>query len=299
MNIAVLFAMHDRAVERCAQSGLDLSTVLLTNGVAVSDRLARELAARGIAVMVSLDGLGEAHDVQRPTVAGRPSSALVVRSIDRLIAAGVPPHLSITITARNVDGIAAVVRFALERHLTFSFNFFRDNACASGFADLQFEERAMIDGLRAAFRVIEELLPPWSVLGSVLDRGQLLQPRQRSCGVGDDYVVVDQNGRIAKCHMDLESTLGDVRTTDPVLAIRNDGVGIRNLLVDEKEGCRDCTWRNWCAGGCSVATFRATGRFDVRSPNCSIYKTIYPEAILLEGRRVLRYAEAATAKAGQ
>jgi uncharacterized protein len=39
-----------------------------------------------------------------------------------------------------------------------------------------------------------------------------------------------------------------------------------------------------------VATFRATGRFDVRSPNCNIYKTIYPEALLLEARRVLKYA---------
>jgi hypothetical protein len=36
-----------------------------------------------------------------------------------------------------------------------------------------------------AYAVIEEQLPPWSVLGSVLDRGQLLQPRQRACGVGD------------------------------------------------------------------------------------------------------------------
>ncbi len=289
LNTAVLFAMHDHAVARCTQSGLGLSTVLLSNGVAISERLARELAAREIAVMVSLDGMGAAHDAQRPTLSGRPSSAMVLRSIDRLIQAGLPPHISITITSRNVDAIAPVVRFALERDLTFSFNFFRDNACAAGFANLQYEEKAMIEGLRQAYAVIEELLPPWSVLGSVLDRGQLLQPRQKACGVGDDYVVVDQNGRIAQCHMDLGTTIGDVRTMDPVRAVRDDGA-IKNLLVDDKEGCRDCTWRYWCAGGCSMATFRATGRFDVRSPNCNIYRTIYPEAVILEGRRLLKFA---------
>jgi len=95
-----------------------------------------------------------------------------VRSIGRLVAANLAPHISITITSRNVRDVAPVVRFALDRGLTFSSNFFRDNACA---ADLQHEESEMTAGLRAAYSVIEELLPPWSVLDSVLDRGQLLQ----------------------------------------------------------------------------------------------------------------------------
>jgi uncharacterized protein len=290
MNSGVVFGLHDRAVGRCDEHGLALSAVLLTNGVAISDRAAAELAARGIAVMVSLDGIGAAHDVQRPTRSGRPSFALVERSIERLRSAGIAPHLSITITARNVADIAPVVGFALDRQLTFSFNFFRDNACAAGVVDLQYEERAMIDGLRTAFAEIEHRMPPWSVLGSVLDRGQLLQPRQRACGVGQDYAVVDQSGRIAQCHMELGSTLGDIRDIDPVSAVRARSAPIKNLLVDDKMGCRDCTWRHWCAGGCSLATFRATGRFDVRSPNCRIYKAIYPEAIRLEGLRILAYS---------
>ncbi len=225
-----------------------LKHLLLSNGVAISERLAGHLARREVAVTVSLDGIGAAHDAQRPTLGGRPSFAMVQRSIDRLRAAGIGPHLSIKITGRNVADVAPVVRFALERELTFSFNFFRDNACSAGTTDLQFEEQAMIDGLRAAFAVIEEMLPPWGVLGSVLDRGQLLQPRQKACGVGDDYVVVDQHGRIAQCHMELGTTLGDVRRVDPVRAVRGESAPIRNLLVDDKAGCRHCIWRHWCSG---------------------------------------------------
>ena len=41
-----------------------------------------------------------------------------------------------------------------------------------------------------------------------------------------------------------------------------------------------------------MATFRATGRYDVKSPNCGIYKAIYPEALRLEGLRILKYASA-------
>lgn len=291
LNTDVLIGLHDYAADRCAESGLTLSAVILSNGVALGDRLVAALLARDIRVMISLDGLGAAHDAQRPTLGGKPSSALVVRTIDRLLAAGLVPHISVTITNRNTGGIADVIRFAIERELTFSLNFFRDNECAATFDDLRYEEQALLDGLSGAFAVIEELMPRWSVLGSVLDRGQLLAPRRRSCGVGDDYVVIDQNGGIAKCHMELGTVVGHVREADPVSAVRNSGIGIRNLLVEDKAGCRDCTWRHWCSGGCAAATFRATGRFDVRSPNCGIYKAIYPQAVRLEGLRVLRYAD--------
>jgi uncharacterized protein len=290
LNAAVLLDLHHYAQERCDAAGLTLSAVLLSNGVAIGKDLAAALKDHGIRIMISLDGIGEAHDAQRPTLGGKASSALVLRTIGRLLETGLSPHISITITSRNVDAVAPVVRFALEHDLTFSFNFFRDNECSAGFADLQYEEQAMLRGLDAAFAAIEENLPRWSVLGSVLDRGQLLAPRRRSCGVGDDYVVIDQRGGIAKCHMEIGDTVGDVRTTDPVLAVRDGSRGIRNLLVEDKQGCRDCTWRHWCSGGCAAATFRATGRFDVRSPNCDIYRTIYPKAVRLEGLRLLRHA---------
>ena len=67
-------------------------------------------------------------------------------------------------------------------------------------------------------------------------------------------------------------------------------VGPLTSSSDEKEGCRACTWRYSCSGGCTIATFRATGRYDVKSPNCNIYKAIYPAALRLEGLRLLKYA---------
>ena len=290
LNRDLVLRLDGYARSRAAGLGLRFDAVLLSNGLRLSSAFVDVLKASGVKIMISLDGVGAAHDAQRPTVAGKPSFISVERTIRRLCAVGHPPHLSVTITARNAAGIADVVRFALEAGLTFSLNFFRDNECAASFADLRYSEAAMIDGMRAAFKVIEENLPPWSVLGSVLDRGQLLQPRQRPCGVGQDYVVIDHEGKVAKCHMEIERTLGDVFRDDPVQLVRNDTRTTLNLLVDEKEGCRDCSWKYWCSGGCPVATFRASGRYDVKSPNCGIYQAIYPEALRLEGLRLLKYA---------
>lgn len=290
LNHRLMTRMHAHARTLAARHGLRLDAVLLSNGVALPPWLITTLKAEEIRVMISIDGLGAEHDAQRPLTGGRPSFTFVRRTIDRLLERGHAPHLSITITNRNAGGVADVVRFALDHDLTFSLNFFRDNECATGFPDLRYEEATMISGLLKAFAVIEERLPRWSVLGSILDRGQLLRPRRRPCGVGQDYVVIDQRGRVAKCHMTIGDTLGDVAGDDPLRLVRDDRTSVRNLAVEEKEGCRACTWRHWCSGGCPVATFRATGRYDVKSPNCGIYKAIYPHALRLEGLRLLKYA---------
>ena len=282
LNHGLMLGLHAHARALTAQHGLALDATLLSNGVALRPTLIEALRSEGIRVMISLDGVGARHDAQRPFVRGH----------------GHPPHISITITSRNAAGLADVVRFALDRDLTFSLNFFRDNDCAESFSDLQYEEQAMVAALLDAFGVIEEHLPRWSVLGSILDRGQLLQPRQHSCAVGQDYVVVDQRGGIAKCHMEIERTLGDVFSDDPLQLVRRDLTTVQNLPVEEKEGCRDCPWRYWCSGGCAVATFKATGRYDIKSPNCNIYKAIYPQALRLEGLRLLKHAIPAATNAG-
>ncbi|HEV2451989.1 MAG TPA: radical SAM protein [Streptosporangiaceae bacterium] len=290
LNHRLVASLHAYARELAAARGLRLYATLLSNGVTLPPAFVETLKAGGIRVMISLDGLGDQHDAQRPFASGKPSFHRVERTIAQLVEQDHAPHLSVTITNRNAGGVADVVRFALERNLTFSLNFFRDNDCAASFPDLRYEEQVMISALLDAFGVIEEFLPPWSVLGSVLDRGQLLQPRQRSCGVGQDYVVIDQRGRVAKCHMEIEKTLGDVFSDDPLRLVRRDNTTALNLAVEEKEGCRGCTWRYWCSGGCTVATFRATGRYDIKSPNCHIYQAIYPQALRLEGLRLLKYA---------
>lgn len=290
LNHRLVVALHAHAVRLAAHSGLRLHATLLSNGVRLPGSLIRFCRDEGIRVMISLDGLGAQHDIQRPFANGKPSFQFVERTIGELIRLGHPPHLSVTITSRNMSGIPDVVRFALERDLTFSLNLFRDNDCAAAFDDLRYEEHAMISALLSTFRVIEDFIPSWSVLGSILDRGQLLQPRQRSCGVGQDYVVIDQRGQVAKCHMEIERTIGSIFSADPLQLARGNLKTALNLPVEEKEGCKECMWRYWCSGGCSVATFRATGRYDVKSPNCNIYKAIYPQALRLEGLRLLKYA---------
>ena len=287
-----VFQIHDYAVDASRNHKLDVQAVILSNGTLFKENAIEGLKRRGIKVMVSLDGLGREHDAQRPFRGGQSSAARVIENIDRLMEKGLPPHLSITISDRNCDTIGEVIDFALARNLTFSLNFYRENDCSAAFPELQYSEKKMIDGLLKAFQKIEQNLPSWSVAGCILDRGQLITPQEQSaCGVARDYMVIDHHGRISKCHMEMDQVIADVDHPNPLRMMRQASIGVQNPAVDEKEGCRDCEWRYWCTGGCPVATYRATGRYDIKSPNCNIYKAIYPAAVRLEGLRLLKLAK--------
>jgi uncharacterized protein len=103
--------------------------------------------------------------------------------------------------------------------------------------------------------------------------------------------VFDQHGQIAKCQMHILNPITNIAVHDPLTVLQSDKEDIQNLPVEEKEGCKTCEWRHWCTGGCPLTTHWVTGRYDVKSPNCNIYKTLFPEVLRLEGLRILKYSE--------
>jgi uncharacterized protein len=176
----------------------------------------------------------------------------------------------------------------LERGLYFNLNFFHDNECASPFSDLHLQNERLVTALNQAFDVMEENLPDYNLIDTLIDRAQFDRPHDKTCSVGDSYMVIDHRGHVAKCQMEIERPVTTIYAEDPLAIIRLDQVGVQNISVDEKEGCRDCEWKYWCAGGCPLHTYRATGRYDVKSPYCQVYKAIYPRVLRLEGLRLLK-----------
>lgn len=293
LNFPLVLSLHDYAQQRAVHFGLELEGVLLSNGVMWTDTMIKALHHRNLRLMISLDGVGEYHDTQRPFINGRGSWYFVERSLDKLAATDLRPSISITLSNRNLEGLPQVVKYVLHRQLPFTINFYRENECSASLIDLSYQDEQIIAAMKEAFAVVEEHLPPYSLLGTLVDRARLDGLHDRPCGVGHSYMVIDQNGGVAKCQMEIEQTITDISVSDPLSILRNSPVGVQNNSVDEKEGCRDCTWRYWCAGGCPALTYRVTGRFDVKSPNCHIYQTLFPEVLRLEGLRLLKYSSIA------
>ncbi|MBU2609695.1 MAG: radical SAM protein [Chloroflexi bacterium] len=291
LRFPLVIELHQYAQALAEQYGLSLDGVVLSNGTLLTTEIVEALKTAGIRLMISLDGQGDYHDRHRRYASGRGSSADVAESIELALAHGLMPNISITISPRTVDGLPEVIAWVLERDLPFNLNFYRENEHSVSHADMRLDEERIINGMLAAYKVIEANLPRHSLLPSLVDRANLASPHLRTCGIGENYLVFDSRGRVSKCQMKMDKPVADVSTPDPLSVVRADQLGVQNISVEEKEPCRDCQWRYWCTGGCPLETYRVTGRYDVKSPNCTIYQALFPEVLRLEGLRLLKYQD--------
>jgi uncharacterized protein len=289
LNLPLVEEAYRYAQARAAADEIAVRGVVLSNGVGLTRHKLQRIHDLGLRLMISLDGPQAFHDAQRPTIHGQGTYKATIASIERAREMGIGLTVSVTITGASVAGLPEVVAWLLDREIHFTLNFYRENDCSASFGALKLEEQTLIDGMRSAYRAIEADLPRYSLLNCLLDRANLGAAHSRTCAVGDNYLVIDHGGNIAKCQMEIERPVTSVWAADPLQVIRLDATGAQNVPVEQKEGCRDCAWRYWCAGGCAIATFRATGRYDIRSPNCAIYQALYPDVLRLEGLRLLRY----------
>ncbi len=292
LRFPLILDLHRYAQQKSEQHSLPLDGVVITNGTLLTAAMVQQLKASGLRLTISLDHAPTLPHVnsQRAYPDGRDASADVMCGIDAALQGGLTPDISITVSGRNVAQLPELLEWVLARDLPFSLNFYRENACSAGFTDLRLDEDRFIAGMLAAYKVIESHLPQRSLLASLADMANFAAPHLRRCSVGHSYLVFDPAGRVSKCQMQIEQPVADINSDDPLGVVRAAQHGIQNLTVDEKAGCQDCQWKYWCAGGCPLETYRATGRYDVKSPHCAIYKALYPQVLRLEGLRLLKYA---------
>jgi uncharacterized protein len=284
LQFRLIRSIHARARQLAQATGLQLQGVVLSNGTTLRPADADWLLENNVRLMVSLDGVGRQHDLMRPTKDGGSSFAALSQAVDKLLLPrGIHPFASITISRWNVDGVAEAVRWALERELPVSLNFYRQTQSAPG--DLALEETAIINGMLAAYAVFEEVLPTRPFLNGLLDRVQM-DAHLQTCGVGMNYLVITHEGKLAQCQMHQEQSTASIADKD-WLPVLNHG-WIHNLPVDDKDECQVCLYRYRCSGGCPLETYRASGRWNAKNPNCQIYKALLPAALRLEGLRLLK-----------
>jgi uncharacterized protein len=285
-----VISLHQYAQSLAQGNNITLDGIILSNGTLLNMSVIESLKQTGLRLMISLDGIDETSNYQRRFENGNETASLVCRKIDLALQAGLKPEISTTITNTNVSGLANLTNWLIDRDLRFSFNFYRENPYSTGLSQLDLCQSEFLSGFIDALNVISARLPRHSLLNSLADRARLSIPHLKTCSVGQNYMVITPDGKIAKCQMDMEHVITDIGMPDPLADIQHDQAGIQNLSVEDKAECHGCTWEYWCCGGCSLAAYRSTGRYTGRSPSCSVYKIIFPLILRLEGLRLLQQA---------
>jgi len=274
LNLPLVRLLHKQAQTLAENCGLELRETLITNGVVLTDAFLDWVAAVGLRLAVSLDLSPQVHDAHRPASNGQGTFDQVRRNVERAVAWGIAPHLSITLDGTENPTHIDAVALALAADLPFNLNFVRP---APPTLD------RLVATLQAIFACIESNLPRYSLL-AILDRANFSHPHYHPCSAGLSYIVVDHQGRISPCQMELGRPVGDLHAADDPLETLK--AAFPNPSVEKRADCTSCPWRYGCAGGCPWLARQTGGT----APYCAVYKSLYPELIRLEGLRLLRWA---------
>lgn len=282
----VIPQLHRYACDHAASLNIDIRGVVLSNGTLLTKEIAETITSLNIGLALSLDALGSMSSPPRPYADGRDSTVDVVRAVDLAQATGMRLSLMVTVGGQSSEDLAAVVAFALARHLPFSLNFARPHGRTSVSPA---DSEQLIKAMLRAYQEIETALPHRSLLATLLDRANLSAPHAHACGAGTSSLVFDWEGRVGDCQMRIYSPLVAAGNHDPLIAIASHPNRIHNISVGARSGCGPCLWRAWCAGGCPLATYHSSGRYDASSPFCTVYKALFPAVLRLEGLRLIAH----------
>jgi uncharacterized protein len=256
LNRPVIRAATRRAREIAGERGVRVTFSITTNGTRLTADDADFFEEHGFAVTVSLDGVGAAHDGQRPFRSGRGSYERVIERVLPLLERQHRMQVSarVTVTPRNVDLQATLDAFvALGFH---SVGFSPLLRSPSGAGEMGSAELArMLDGMVACGEEFErravagERYPFANAVNALreIHRGT---HRPYPCGAGAGYLGVSASGELAACHRfvgDEDGALGDV-----LGGVDRDRQArwLHDRHVHRQEPCSSCWARYMCGGGC-------------------------------------------------
>lgn len=281
------------AREHSGRAGIKATFSLLSNGTLMREEVARYLAENRIAIAISLDGVESVNDKQRFYIDGRGSFSAVVRGIEILKQVNWKPSILITITDKNTGGLRELTNFLLRNSLNFRYSLIRDCNQMST-RNLFAASARYAEVLHRCFDDIEEwmLTKDWNFSVQFCDIN-LSRSVGRACGTGENFVAVDYNGNIALCQMMFNEPIGDINSNGIFEVMREQIVmpELRQKIVDEYSECNQCIWKNVCAGGCPVFTYKQFGKINTASPYCYAFRELIPRVVRLKGIKLIKEYE--------
>ncbi|NDU93011.1 MAG: SPASM domain-containing protein [Ferrovum sp.] len=272
--------------------------VILTNGTHLPPDLINYAADRKVRLSISLDGVQQWHDKNRPYANGQGSFCDVDRTIDVLLRRDVRPGISVTITKENVKGLTELAEYCVQRNLSFRFSPYR-RALTSP-EDLKSENNELIYELRRCYAWLEDHLPEPSLhcvhkFGDISFGG----PKVRVCKIGNTEAAIRTDGKVCLCQFDMENPIGDGLRSGILSTLKQQQRFVpTDNGVDRIPGCRDCQWRYICGGGCPLLTKNQYGEYRHPSPYCEVYKAVIPVLLRLHALQRIRSMQESSERIG-
>ena len=255
-NRTVLRSATEYAAHLAGQRSVHVSFSITTNGTLLTEEDGAFFERHGFAVTVSLDGLREAHDLQRPFKHGGGSFEQIISRVRPLLAAQRQMQVSVraTITPGNLR-----LRESLDYFLGIGFH-------SVGFSpllrspggrgemescDLARLLEAMVDcGAEFERRVARGERYAFNNMVNAMRELHRGTHRPYPCGAGAGYLGVSADNELAACHRfvgEREGSMGNLREG---IDRERQNRWLAERHVHRQQPCAGCWARYLCSGGC-------------------------------------------------
>jgi len=255
-NRPVLRAATEYAASLAQDRGVNVTFSITTNGTLVTEEDAAFFERHGFAVTVSLDGLRETHDQQRPFKRGGGTFDVIMKRVEPLLAIQRQMQVSVraTVSPGNVK-----LRESLDYFLGIGFHsvgfspLLRSSAGSGemGSDDLAQLLEAMVEcGLEFERRLISGERYSFSNMVNAMRELHRGTHRPYPCGAGAGYLGVSADGELAACHRFVGDDQGAMGNLSSGINRERQSRWLAERHVNRQQPCAGCWARYLCSGGC-------------------------------------------------
>lgn len=256
INRMALRQTTEYAYEKAGRQDVTINFSVTTNGTLLTEDDARFFEQYGFSVTVSLDGLKEQHDSQRPTKGGKGSYDTILKNIRPLLDLQQKMQVAarVTVTPKNSRLASTLDEFIDMGFHSVGFSpLLRANDGNQEMDGQQLQEllQEMIAcGLKFEQAVLAGRRYPFLNMVNALKEIGKGTHRPYPCGAGAGYMGVSAEGELAACHRFVNEPRGRMGHigTGVDATLQNEWLASRH--VHEQSPCHQCWARYLCGGGC-------------------------------------------------
>ncbi|MDD3078880.1 MAG: radical SAM protein [Paludibacter sp.] len=260
-----------------------LDVAFVTNGYTLAEYVELLKTASIREVQVTLDGTQEIHDSRRYMKGKLPTFDKIVTGVDACLEAGININLRMVVDKENIDNLADLSRFAIDRGWTKSSLFktqigrnYELHFCNST-PDRLFDRATLYGHIYELMKkhpyIAEFYKPAYSIAKYISENGALPTPLFDSCPACKTEWAFDYTGTIYSCTATVGKKGEELGTFYPKVT-KNENIieewQSRDITTIEK--CKTCDVALACGGGCASVAKNKNGH--VNTPDCRPIKEL-------------------------
>lgn len=289
VNFSLLAEMVNYIKQKCCENNsLKAKFAITTNGI-MDEKTLNLLIENNFKISLSMDGLKEVQDFQRPLSNGKSSYDIVISNLKRFIQSNLDLKIRATVTKFSVskmaDTVSELAKYGVKK-IHFEPVTPGGRGCNSEDLLSPPNSEEFVDNLVKAIEVgagvgVDVICFPYM--------NMLVAPIVFCDGRIQNRLVISPAGVLSSCvevqdpNHPLFDSLGlgyfDNKTKQLVITAEERRTAIRgcNAIKDENRNCNNCPFVFFCGGGCPTRNYRGTGMSNrVDLYRCKIIKGIMP-----------------------